>query len=183
MEACYFPEESAKRGPPSRRPESREETPKEAYAASLLHRTIMLQGQICSMGKADHDLPLPSGRHVLRRVCLLRRSLFHGSRWARSSQESWCPRSTRSAVLATLPLNVLDGSLYAAVQQEIAITHFLGVSSLNSGRGQPRPFFIDPFAEQISASGTAATGGDAIERIAVGMRITTAIHRTGRIIR
>ena len=93
------------------------------------------------------------------------------------------PRSIRSAVLATLPLNVLDGSLYAAVQQEIAVTHFLGVSSLNSGRGQPRPFFIDPFAEQISASGTAATGGDAIERIAVGMRITTAIHRTGRIIR
>jgi hypothetical protein len=57
-----------------------------------------------------------------------------------SSQESWCPRSTRSTVLATLPLNVLDGSLYVAVQQEIAVTHFLGVSSLNSGRGQPRPF-------------------------------------------
>ena len=80
LEACYFSEESAKRGPPSRRPESREETPTEAYAASLLHRTTMLPCQICSMEKADYDLPLPSGRHVLRRVCLLRRSLFHRSR-------------------------------------------------------------------------------------------------------
>ena len=36
----------------------------------------------------------------------------------------WCPRSIRSAVLATLPLNVLDGSLYAAVQQETAARLF-----------------------------------------------------------
>jgi hypothetical protein len=77
-------------------------------------------------------------------------------------------------------LNVLDGSLYAAVQQEIAVTHFLGVSSLNSGRGQPRPFFIDPFAEQISASGTAATGGDAIERIAVDTMIDVKRERSWR---
>ena len=37
---CYFPEDSATSGPPSRWLESREETHTEAYAAPLLHCSI-----------------------------------------------------------------------------------------------------------------------------------------------
>jgi hypothetical protein len=69
----------------------------------------------------------------------------------------------RSTVLATLPLNVLDGSLYVAVQQEIAVTHFLWVSSLDSGRGQPRPLFV--FCQWL------------VERCQVAVAVTRLVNR------